>query len=77
MTRAAALALSFLLAGVAPDAGSAGDGDGGAAAGGGATGAADGGAPDPDAEVIENLDLLERLDLLEHLELLGPGATSR
>jgi len=75
VTRAAALALSLLLAGAAPgagpeDAGTQGDGttaDGGAA---------DGGGTDPDAEVIENLDLLERLDLLEHLDWLGPEATS-
>ena len=35
-------------------------------------------ARDPDAEVIEQLDLLEQLELLDHLELfdappLGPG----
>jgi hypothetical protein len=29
--------------------------------------------PDPDAEVVRNLDVLQNLDLLEHLELLDPG----
>ena len=37
-------------------------------------GTPDGGAPshDPDAQVIENLELLEGLDLLENLDLLEP-----
>ena len=34
----------------------------------------DGGADDPDAEIVEHLDLLEQLELLERLELFEPQA---
>lgn len=30
-------------------------------------------APDPDAEVIANLELLERLELLQNLDMLEPA----
>ena len=47
-------------------------------AGGAAREPSRGGAPDggprrdPDAEIIENLELLEQMDLLQNLELLEP-----
>ncbi len=34
----------------------------------------DGSAADPDAEVVEQLDLLEQLELLDHLELFDARA---
>lgn len=42
-----------------------------------AGGGPDGGASDPDAEVIEQLDLLEQLELLDRLELLDAQAPRR
>ncbi|HEU4383951.1 MAG TPA: hypothetical protein VFR85_10695 [Anaeromyxobacteraceae bacterium] len=69
-----ALALILSLAILGPDGGSASgapaDGPPGRAVDGGPADR-DGAAADPDAEVIEHLDLLEQLELLERLELFG------
>jgi hypothetical protein len=78
-----AIALALWLA--LPQAPDGGPGDGGVGPAGAAAqpladpdggrhGSLDGGPRDPDAEVIEQLDLLEQLELLEHLDLFEEPA---